>query len=106
GLALSTLLLALMAAGCGNPGQAGCEDAVRAIGDVAVRCGFDRRANEAVFEASATGGHGCDAVVRLRDADAFYDDCLPTIEGLTCAEFDDPEYVFPASCQMQLSVRR
>ncbi len=106
-LALSTLLLALPAAGCsGNVGQAGCEDAVRTIGDVAVRCGFDRQANEAVFEANATAGRGCEGVVGLRDEEAFYEECLPSIESLTCAEFDDPEYVTPASCSMQLNVRR
>jgi hypothetical protein len=45
-------------------------------------------------------------VVGLRDEEAFYEECLPSIESMTCAEFDDPEYVFPASCSMQLNVRR
>ncbi|MCZ7685862.1 MAG: hypothetical protein M5U28_46735 [Sandaracinaceae bacterium] len=79
---------------------------VSAIGDVAVRCGFDRRINEDVFEANATLGAGCEGVVGLRDEEEFYDGCIPFVEMMTCAQFDDPGLEFPASCEMQLLVNR
>ncbi len=100
------MLLALggLVPGCDddNVGEAGCEDLVRTFGDVAVRCGFDRDVNEDAVESSVTGGLGCEAVVSLRDADAFYDSCIPFIDSLTCAQFDDPDLTVPSSCSMQL----
>ena len=105
----SLTLLGMIAAltGCNDSvGTAGCQDFVRTIGDVAVRCGFDRQANEDAAEESATAGYGCGAVVSLRDEEAFYDSCLPYVEGLTCEQFDDPATTFPSSCSMQLEVRR
>lgn len=105
---IATLLLGLtLISGCsGSAGQVGCEDLVRTVGDVAERCGFDRAVNEQAFESNATAGFGCEEVDSLRDEAAFYDACIPFFEDLTCAEFDDPAFTLPASCQMQLRVER
>lgn len=103
---ISTLLLGLtLTSGCSsNAGQVGCEDLVRTIGDVAERCGFDRVVNEEAVEANVNRHRGCEAVASLRDEAAFYDACLPFVENLTCAQFDDPGLTFPASCSMQLEL--
>jgi hypothetical protein len=101
-----TLITVLTALGCSpSVGEQGCRDFVTTIGDVAARCGFDRATNERAAENAATANRGCGAVVSLRDEAAFYDSCLPYIEGLTCAQFNDSSTTFPASCGMQLEIR-
>lgn len=100
------LLSLTLAAGCSSSvGEVGCRDFVTTIGDVAERCGLDRAVNEQAAENAATANRGCGEVVELRDEAAFYDSCLPYVDGLTCAEFDDPNTTFPSSCSMQLRVR-
>lgn len=100
------LYAALVLPACSpNAGVVGCEDFVEVMGDKAEECGFDREANEDAAEDGATMGMGCRAVVDLRDPDAFYDECLPYLRGLTCAELDNPDVMIPPSCSMQILVR-
>ena len=105
-MTLGLMLLALggLASGCNddNVGEAGCRDLVRTFGDVGVRCGADRDVTEGTIESAVTAGRGCEAVVALRDEEAFYDSCLPYIESLTCAQFEDDSTTYPSYCTMQV----
>ncbi|GAB5544044.1 MAG: hypothetical protein RLP09_44900 [Sandaracinaceae bacterium] len=93
-----------LAAGCSqNVGEVACEDVITTIGDVAERCGYDRQATEDDFRRLLPVE--CAEIVELRDADSFYDECLPQLGALTCGEFDDPSFTLPPSCRDQLLYR-
>jgi len=93
-----------LGAGCSSQSvEAGaCEDFVSAFGDKAVECGFDRGVNERALRDALTGGHGCGTVVQVRDIGTFYDECIPSIRALSCAEFDSPDTMLSPSCNGQL----
>lgn len=43
----------------------------------------------------------CEDVDKLRDKDSFYNDCIPGIQAMTCAQLSSAA-PFPTSCQGQL----
>ena len=87
------------------PVQACC-DVANAIIDVCVRCQLGTHAVcvQAITASISqeTAGGGCSAVVSLRDQTALYNDCLPALSTLSCADFTSTNV--PASCQGQLLV--
>src|SRR5262245_476802 len=112
-LLLLTLVLALT--GCeGNPDpEQACEDTADALAKAAVRCNLGKYPE--VFGAVVSGVGDCECaaceqVVAVRDIDALYDDCFPTLQKLSCPEIEKlfslpqiPEET-PASCREQLLV--
>lgn len=98
--------MGLSMAGCSSSvAEEGCNDFVDAFADRAAACGFDRAANARAVEDSATGFLGCGATDELRDAESFYDSCIPFLEGLTCAQLDDTSLMLSSSCTGQLIFR-
>jgi len=96
-------LTALAAVGCRSGGEAGCVDFVDTYADWLVECGVytDRRAAVddvlAEIEMFSPSVEDCSDIVRLRDADEFYDECLPQIESQPCSAT-----TLPPACNRQL----
>jgi len=104
-LVLILLAMAGPVSGCSDNddvGRVGCNDLLRTFGDVADRCGLDRDVTEDEIEFAVTAGQGCEAIVALRDEEAFYEECLPYIEGFTCEQLTSEDTTYPPSCTMQV----
>jgi hypothetical protein len=78
-----------------------CEDTADAVASSAERCGYDYQTNYDLFVEGA-GAVDCSDFTSVRDIDALYDDCIPFLSSLSCAQIDDPALQLPASCKSQL----
>jgi hypothetical protein len=78
-----------------------CEDTADAVASSAARCGHDYQATYDAFVQGA-GADACTDFKSVRDVDALYDECIPFLSALSCAQVDDPGLVLPEACQSQL----
>jgi hypothetical protein len=97
---LLTLVLVLTACDDSSDPEQACEDTADAIAKAAVRCNLGKYPE--VFGQFVFDIGGCENVVAVRDVDALYDDCLPTIEKLSCPELQGN--ALPESCKEQLLI--
>ena len=99
------LLAAPLLGGCGSSlgeeAAEACQVAADAFADSAERCGFDRDTIHDEFIDSAAGGD-CDKVIRLRNKELLYTNCIPFLSSVSCEALTDPSFALPASCQEQL----
>jgi len=90
-----------------DPGRRACNEFVDVVVQkMADDCeSADRdQVRQSVMTGLRLGGiEGCTDVVRVRDEDAFYGECLPEIESSACSALLD-RGVLPNSCQGQLLV--
>lgn len=100
------LLVAAMATACGgggddDAGEQACRDFCDALADTFERCGADytQTYNDCV-QGAANGD--CANVQGLRDADEFYDECIPWIRSEACAQIAAPGWTIDSSCEGQL----
>jgi hypothetical protein len=101
-------LLGFAAAGCGeSEAEAACEDFIEAYSAKAAdECslGTHEDVRRSIFAGFAMFGvDECSDFDRVRDVQALYDDCLPGIRALTCAQVTDAASL-PPSCSGQLQV--
>jgi hypothetical protein len=103
GLRAALLAIGVMGLmGCStDEAEQACLDVADALATSAERCGFDYDANfDAFVDAAASGD--CGNIVSVRDKTSLYDDCVPHLEDLTCAELNDSSLSLPPSCESQL----
>jgi hypothetical protein len=66
--------------------QQACEDTANAMAAAGVRCDAGDAAE--IYEAflNQVAGGACSNIVRVRDMDALYGTCLPSLPGLSCED--------------------
>ena len=97
-LSLAGMLLTSACVELESPPQA-CRDIADTFATKAAECGEDYDTVYDEFVNSVADGD-CDTVVSIRDRDAFYDECIPGIEQMTCPEVES--VALPPSCNNQL----
>lgn len=85
------------------PTQA-CIDINEALAHAQERCGADYATAYAADVNAYTSGHGCGNARMLRDKESFYMQCIPWVEGLTCAQLSAPTIVEDPSCVNQITI--
>jgi hypothetical protein len=73
-----------LTAGCGPSDEEVCDDLLSTLADAFERCSPGTR--DAVYLELEKQYGGCDEVKDIRDEDALYDVCIPSIEALSCQE--------------------
>lgn len=99
-LAFASILLASasMLSACTNPGEEACETLLETFVDkLSDECGL---MGESEVRSTLDGMLDCEDAVDVRDEVAFYDDCIPAIEALSCADL--AVLTLPASCVNQI----
>ena len=95
------LALATCELGCGVDPEQACWDATDAFADSAAACGLSYLD---AYGAFMQGVGSCNEVTSIRDADSFYEQCIPFLRGFTCQSFADPDLAarLPPACLAQL----
>lgn len=103
---LVVITTAVLVAGCGSStseGEKACKAFVDAFADLCEKCdpGTYYDCYDGMIEAL---GGSCSVVKEIRDADEFYNTCLPWIRSVDCADFNDESFQLDESCMEQLLV--
>jgi hypothetical protein len=80
-----------------------CEDMADAVAKADVRCSLGTYAArfKAFVDAAAAGD--CKNIVKVRDTEALYDTCFPTLQTINCLELSNGN--LDASCKQQLQTQ-
>lgn len=101
------VVVALALGACGNDkhssqsaGAQACKDVADAVAKAAVRCSLGTY--EAAFSSFVQGAANgdCNNIVQVRDENALYDTCIPSIETMNCLDLENAN--LDASCKSQL----
>lgn len=97
-IALVVLVLGACGDGDAQPTpEEACNDAADAIASMCERCGGG------TFEACRTAiGWDCTKAVRVRDEDALYQQCFPSLSSVSCDVVNAPGWSPDSSCQSQI----
>jgi hypothetical protein len=88
--------------GCGVDPEQACEDTSEALAEGLRRCGIPESDVSLVQTDFERAVGGCSNITTVRDEDALYDSCIPSLESLSCAALEAGEIVIDSSCNNQL----
>ncbi len=96
----------ILGASCGDdpsgPEAEACFALAHAAAQAAERCGEDYQQNYDAFIHTATGGGDCGDVRSVRDSDALYNECIPSLHTIECSDLYSAN--LDSSCYSQLHI--